>query len=190
MKKQQQDLRENVKALKREAFQNFQTICHLQINNHKVNSEKLDAERSFGEELKRRRAEIAERINERSKLLAEVRNLRKCISRADSRRELAIKKAKAFPSIFKLFQGGFYTSISRKLACKMFLSGCPCAKVGSLIRDIAEAFGIKVNRLMSRRTVSRSVLEGYVSSKVQTGHEIGFNEGDYKFLIIQNGTNG
>ncbi|THU79303.1 hypothetical protein K435DRAFT_621812, partial [Dendrothele bispora CBS 962.96] len=61
---------------------------------------------------------------------------------------------------------------SRELAREMVLAGCTRAKVGRLMALIGNTFGIKFDSCMSRRTVSRAILEGGVAAKIQMAHEL------------------
>ncbi|KAF8956964.1 hypothetical protein BDZ97DRAFT_1670670 [Flammula alnicola] len=65
-----------------------------------------------------------------------------------------------------------YSPMSRKLMRMMVQAGCTRDKVGPLLAMMGRAFGTNVKRVISRRTVSRAVLEGYVASKAQIGYEI------------------
>ncbi|KAJ7082010.1 hypothetical protein B0H15DRAFT_765510, partial [Mycena belliarum] len=78
---------------------------------------------------------------------------------------------------FKLTQRGMFTAHARKLARTMVNSGCSREKVGPLLQRIGDVFGMKVNRSMSRRTVSRSMLEGGVASDMQIVFESTQNKG-------------
>jgi hypothetical protein len=81
-------------------------------------------------------------------------------------------------------RGGVYSSKCRQLARAMVLSGCSREKVGRLMRLIGETFGIKLTYTMSRRTVSRTVLEGGVAAKIQIAHELLTTEGKSKKLTV------
>ncbi|KAJ3831591.1 hypothetical protein F5878DRAFT_549340 [Lentinula raphanica] len=73
-------------------------------------------------------------------------------------------------------RGGAYSNKARELAREMTAAGCSREKVGRLIQLIGRTFGIDIKG-MSRRTVSRVIIEGWVASKVQLAHEIKNSEG-------------
>ncbi|KAF9025937.1 hypothetical protein BDZ89DRAFT_1179477 [Hymenopellis radicata] len=45
-------------------------------------------------------------------------------------------------------------------------------KVGELVKEVAGIFGVKVDKVMSRRTIRRIMLEGLVMVQVQIGHDM------------------
>ncbi|KAK7029341.1 hypothetical protein R3P38DRAFT_2403834, partial [Favolaschia claudopus] len=69
-------------------------------------------------------------------------------------------------------KGRAYKVELRAIARVLVASGCKEGKVGELIQDIANIFGVDLDRAMSRRTVRRAVLEGLVASQVQLGVEM------------------
>ncbi|KAJ3765296.1 hypothetical protein FB446DRAFT_795198 [Lentinula raphanica] len=73
-------------------------------------------------------------------------------------------------------RGGAYSNKACELAREMTATGCSREKVGRLIQLIGRTFGIDIKG-MSRRTVSRVIIEGWVASKVQLAHEIKNSEG-------------
>ncbi|KAJ7805216.1 hypothetical protein B0H13DRAFT_1457852, partial [Mycena leptocephala] len=73
---------------------------------------------------------------------------------------------------FKLTTRGTYSPQSRALARKLVKHGCSQEFVGVVIEDVCKAAGVKVNRRMSRRTVSRSIGEGGIAAKIQLADEI------------------
>lgn len=67
-------------------------------------------------------------------------------------------------------KSGIFTPGARKLYRQMKRAGC--RNVELAIRACGEAFGVKVNRVMSRRTGSRAVKEGGYYGLIQLGREI------------------
>ncbi|KAI0051072.1 hypothetical protein FA95DRAFT_1486152 [Auriscalpium vulgare] len=72
----------------------------------------------------------------------------------------------------KLTRGGAYTSQARALARTLVKNGCAMGSVASVVAKVAKTFGVSVDRSMSRRSVSRAVLEGGIAAKIQLGYEI------------------
>ncbi|KAJ3830805.1 hypothetical protein F5878DRAFT_550185, partial [Lentinula raphanica] len=67
---------------------------------------------------------------------------------------------------------GSYSQQMRTLARQLVKAGCARGKVGRLIRDTASVFGLQIKCEMSRRTVNRAVLEGWIASRMQLGYEM------------------
>ncbi|THU76746.1 hypothetical protein K435DRAFT_596010, partial [Dendrothele bispora CBS 962.96] len=65
-----------------------------------------------------------------------------------------------------------YTPQMRALARKLVQYGCAREKIGGIIKSVSNLFGIQVKNEMSRRTVGRAVLEGWVAAQVQLGYEL------------------
>lgn len=84
----------------------------------------------------------------------------------------------------KLTHRKAYAVAARKLVRTMVLSGCARDKVGPLICEAAKMYGISIKNSMSRRTVSRIMLEGYIASKSQLGYEIGQANGKKDLYCI------
>ncbi|KAF8177867.1 hypothetical protein BJ912DRAFT_930228 [Pholiota molesta] len=61
---------------------------------------------------------------------------------------------------------------ARALARVIAHSGCAHGRVGDVMKSTAKFFGITMKRSMSRRTVSRAVLEGSIAAMVQQGYEL------------------
>lgn len=105
------------------------------------------------------------------------RALKKRVDRAAGVLSRSIARAKQKPTIWHLTQKGMFSVQARKLVRAMADSGCARGKVGPLIVRIGDIFGIKIKKGMSRRTVSRVILEGGVAAKVQLSYEMSKNEG-------------
>lgn len=125
---------------------------------------------------------LAESKSVHSRDLADIKNLKKRLKRADLVREqLARQAKKSKPTLFRLMSGRAYSPASRRIARLLVSSGCSRAKAGEVLNNIAGELGCPLKRTMSERTVSRAVLEGYVATQVQLGHEIGVSEGKISF---------
>ncbi|THV08108.1 hypothetical protein K435DRAFT_641387, partial [Dendrothele bispora CBS 962.96] len=72
---------------------------------------------------------------------------------------------------------GVYCKQARSLARAMTAAGCSRQKVGQLMRLMARTFGIELKFSMSRRTVSRAILEGGVAAKLQVAYEVLHTDG-------------
>ncbi|THV06136.1 hypothetical protein K435DRAFT_645820, partial [Dendrothele bispora CBS 962.96] len=72
---------------------------------------------------------------------------------------------------------GVYCKQARSLARAMTAAGCSRQKVGQLMHLMARTFGIELKFSMSRRTVSRAILEGGVAAKLQVAYEVLHTDG-------------
>lgn len=82
----------------------------------------------------------------------------------------------------KLTRAGFYTPEARVLMRVIAQSGCAREKVGKIMIQVAKFFGITIKNAVSRRTVSRAILEGGIAAKVQLGYEIA--HANSKLLVL------
>ncbi|KAJ7604097.1 hypothetical protein DFH06DRAFT_1349727 [Mycena polygramma] len=107
------------------------------------------------------------------------RAMAKRLDRAAGVMARTVARIEKKPGVSKVTRSGIYTSQTRRLARTMVQSGCARGKVGPLMSEIASVFGVKISRKMSRRTVSRAILEGGVAASMQMTYEIGLNTGNY-----------
>lgn len=84
----------------------------------------------------------------------------------------------------RVTERGIYTVHARKMARIMADAGCTRGKVGSLMEKVGEIFGVRINRCMSRRTVSRTIQEGGIAAQMQATFELGLNEGSSRSLSV------
>ncbi|KAJ7101997.1 hypothetical protein C8R44DRAFT_716352 [Mycena epipterygia] len=85
--------------------------------------------------------------------------------------------ARAQKKTCRVTEKGIYTVHARKLARIMADSGCARDKIGPLMQEMGDIFGVHVNRLMSRRTVSRAIGEGGIAAKMQATYELTLTNG-------------
>ena len=122
----------------------------------------------------------------RSKL--KVQRLNKKCNLAAVHREQAVARTKEQvlkqKSIHKLLKKGVYTEDTRNLIRFLVNAGCSKEYVGQVIAAVLKSAGITAIGTLSRRTVSRVLVEGWVASQIQTGFELLESEG--KLGSIQN----
>ncbi|RDB26837.1 hypothetical protein Hypma_005338 [Hypsizygus marmoreus] len=82
-------------------------------------------------------------------------------------------------------KSGVYTAEARKLVRRISKAGCAEEKVSDVISACAEAMGIKVIGIVSRRTVGRAKKEGGIYGLMQLGHEISQADGTNPFFNIR-----
>jgi hypothetical protein len=102
--------------------------------------------------------------------------LKKCHKWSVAVREWSVKWAKEQAgkeySVHKLLHKGVYTEKTRNLIWLLVQAGCSRESVGQIIQAVFDSAGISVKGNISRRTVSRVVLEGYYAAQVQLGYEM------------------
>ena len=114
----------------------------------------------------------------------EVCRLKACYKRAAGQKECAIKKIKEKilkeKSVHNLMSKGVYTEDTRNLICVMARAGCAKEQIGQVISAVLKCAGITTIGSVSRRTVSRVVMEGLIASQIQLGYEM--QEAESQFL--------
>jgi hypothetical protein len=119
---------------------------------------------------------------------AQVQRLRKKCNMAAVHREHAVTKAKEQllkqKATHKLLKKGVYTKDTRNLIRFLVNAGCLKDYVGQVIAAVLKCAGITAIGALSRRTVSRVLVEGWVASQIQTGFELLESKG--KLSSIQN----
>ena len=86
---------------------------------------------------------------------------------------------------YRLFHKGTYKPQARQLARMLVAAGCSKEYVGSVIQMICKKAGVTVQGKMSRRTVSRAILEGGIAAQIQIGHELTQAKGKHYNELIQ-----
>lgn len=105
-------------------------------------------------------------------------DLRKKAHRLDmqcSRVQASLRKYRSSlksKTTWSAMKGGVYTAQARRLARELLKAGCSSERVGDAMLACAKAFGIKVHRKMSGRTVLRARDEGGYFGLMQLGREI------------------
>lgn len=167
------------KSMKIDLASMKQEIQSLQIAAKKMERASVQAHESYKitvENLSRKNSKTQE-------ILAFLRKTNRTLkARADRAPDVlarAVQKARLRPRTAKLTKLGVYTPEARALARFVAKSGCAREKVGPLIRDIANFFGITVKNAMSRRSVGRAILEGGIAAEVQLGYELTNTESAY-----------
>lgn len=133
----------------------------------------------------------AKQADVKAKLLASklnCRNLQKRCNRIPEIKAKAAKKARIHANkenrTHKLLHKGVYSPQARDLARTLVAAGCSQQYVGNVIHAVCKNAGVAVQGSMSRRTVSRAILEGGIAAQIQIGHELAQAEG--KRLIKSN----
>ncbi|THU82734.1 hypothetical protein K435DRAFT_690953 [Dendrothele bispora CBS 962.96] len=78
----------------------------------------------------------------------------------------------SLPHLSRLKHKRTYTPQIRALAHQLARFGCARSKIGTIIKNTAALFGVQLKGTMSRRTVGRAILEGWVAAQVQLGYEM------------------
>src|SRR6266487_1867509 len=122
---------------------------------------------------KRKLTQACDKIKEHKKLSEK---LKKCCDRAATVQANALKRAtarvKKESAVHQLLHKGVFTEKARNLIRLLVRAGCSRAYVGEVIHAVFKTAGISVQGKVSRRTVSRVILEGYFAANMQLGHEM------------------
>lgn len=89
------------------------------------------------------------------------------------------KKAQKENNVHQFRHKGVYTPEARALARILTKAGCSAEYVGNVIQSVCGSVGVKAVGKMSRRTVSRAVMEGGVAATMQLGYELTTTEGKF-----------
>ncbi len=106
-------------------------------------------------------------------LRVQIQNLKKKNICAANSLEGKLQKAKAKGQSVDFMEKGIYTDEAREIGWILVYAGCALDKVGPAMKDVFEAAGITVHGpVMDKRTVRRTILEGYIMSEMQLGMEL------------------
>ena len=86
---------------------------------------------------------------------------------------------------YRLLHKGTYKPQARELARMLVAAGCSKEYVGTVIQMICKKAGITVQGKISRRTVSRAILEGGIAAQIQLGHELTQAKGKHYNVLVQ-----
>jgi hypothetical protein len=167
---------DDLKRITSNASKAIDSLIRLEKQNSTLKSELLQClERCRAEEA--RSQELLCQTNKKAKesqMLAA--KLQKRCDRDNAKREKAIGRAreKAIKqrSVHSLLHKGVYTEETRHLIRLLVQAGCSREYVSQVIHAIFETAGISVIGHISRRTVSRAIVEGYYAAQVQLGYEM------------------
>ena len=163
-------------AAKKDAAQAIWLLGQTQIEN-------ADMKHKLSHLMEKCAVEAGQAIVTRSELKAELaeskhknRTLQKRCDRGPDITAKAVKRAKHNSDkenrTYRLLSKGAYKPQARELACVLVAAGCSKEYVGSVIQLICKKAGVTVQGKMSRRTVSRAILEGGIAAEIQLGHEL------------------
>ncbi|KAJ7060001.1 hypothetical protein C8F01DRAFT_1294284 [Mycena amicta] len=79
----------------------------------------------------------------------------------------------------RLKKGRAYKHEIRALTRILMSCGCKQGRVGEVVQQVAGAFGINLDQVLSRRTVGRIALEGLVMARMQLGFELKQTQGEH-----------
>jgi hypothetical protein len=155
---------------------------------HETKSEKMHLESKLSQlmetcalEASHSRQKQSDLQNQLVVLKKKNRNLQKCSDRMPEIKAKAIKCAKDYANkenrTYKLLQKGVYSPQSRELARTLVAAGCSREYVAKVIKAVCKNAGVTVHGSMSRRTVSRAVLEGGIAAQIQIGYELAQADG-------------
>lgn len=163
-------------AAKKDAAQAIRLLGKTQIEN-------ADMKNKLSHLMEKCAVEAGQAIVTRSELKAELAEskckncaLQKRCDRGPATTAKAVKRAKHNSDkenrTYRLLSKGAYKPQARELARVLVAAGCSKEYVGSVIQMICKKAGVTVQGKMSRRTVSRAILEGGIAAEIQLGHEL------------------
>ncbi|KAF8224288.1 hypothetical protein L208DRAFT_1381139 [Tricholoma matsutake] len=119
-------------------------------------------------------AEVSDFKNKLAESRKKVHILQKRNNHAPGTLAREVEKAKswALKHNFSLLQKGVYTPEACALACMLVQAGCSQEYVGEVNQKVCKSAGVEISAKMSRRTVSRAILEGGIGAEIQLAYEI------------------
>lgn len=82
------------------------------------------------------------------------------------------KKTFKAKTTHSLLHKGVYTEQTRNLVRLLVKAGCSKDSISEVIHAVLACAGIKSTGGISRRTVSRILVEGYIATQIQLGYEM------------------
>ena len=141
----------------------------IELSNKKLRAELLSNVQIFAKELDSSKAAL-----KGSK--SQIYNLKRKCSRAEKKKENAIKRAQAKvakeKTTFYLLKKGVYSQEVRNLVRTLIQAGCSQQHIMDIIKAVLETAGITAVGKLSPRTVGRIIREGYFAACLQLGYEI------------------
>lgn len=167
---------EELKKVTSKASKTIDTLVKLEQENSSLQSELLKTlERCVAETVQSQQKikEVVGKLQE-SKKVAKI--LQRQCGQAKITKERAVQKAKdkmhKESSVYRLLHKGTYSEDTRNLIRLLVQAGCSREHVSKVIHAVFKVAGISVKGDISRRTVSRVILEGYYAAQVQLGYEM------------------
>ena len=107
---------------------------------------------------------------------SQIYNLKQKCSRAEKKKENAIKQAQAKvakeKTTFYLLKKGVYSQEVRNLVHTLIQAGCSQQHIMDIIKAVLETAGITAVGKLSPQTVGQFIREGYFAACLQLGYEI------------------
>jgi hypothetical protein len=167
---------DELKKVTSNASKTIDALLKLEQENSSLHHELLKAlERCVTEtsEAQEKRAEMSDKLKASRtvtrKLEKQCRQAKAVKERAVQRMKEKIQKER---SVHSLFHKGTYTQDTRDLIRLLVQAGCSKEHVGGVICAVLKVARISVKDVVSRRTVSRVIDEGYIAAQIQLGYEM------------------
>ena len=118
--------------------------------------------------------QVDQKLKESRKLIARLKSTYKmAINSKENAVKRAVEEVHRKHTVHHLLHKGIYTEKTRNLIHLLVQAGCSRESVHDVIYATLKSAGIVAKGNISRRTVSRVVLEGYYAAQVQLGYEMG-----------------
>ena len=163
---------DKLKGIQRNASKAIDTLLKMEKENSNL-SKSLEQCRDAMKQTQIKVQSAGQKLKESRTFVARLQ--KRCV-RAVAVKENAVQQAKEKiikdRSIHTLLKKGVYTEETRNLIHLLVQAGCSREYVGKVIHAIFRTAGISVVGSVSRRTVSRIVVEGYYAAQIQLGYEM------------------
>lgn len=177
--------KESEKKLTANASHVVESLMHAEKENSALETELSSFMERSKLELEVARKDLSDTRNK-------LRRVQACLSRVQSKHandtgpmRAKIKfmaKALKEKSTFSLLEKGVYTQEARNLFRLLVKCGCAKEYIDQVIQSVLKCAGVQTLGRVSRRTVSRVLVEGYIASQIQLGYEMSQNEGMYLYI--------
>lgn len=176
------------KSIESHALKTVESLIHVEKKNKILQSELSDALNRSAAELAAANSRSMELSKEICKSHAFGYRLQKRYSKAISAKKMAVKQAREKllqeKSTFSLLDKGVYTQETRNLVRLLVQCGCQKDYINQVIHGVLKCAGITATGHISRRSVSRILVEGYIAAKIQLGYEMQESEGMHINLTL------
>src|SRR6266487_120253 len=166
----------SVKRMKESSSKAINALIKVEKENSSLRSELSKALERITTEALQYREKVGHIRKHAKGYQIQAAKLQKRCSRAGAVQAKAVQKAtektNKQSSIHRLLHKGIYTEETRSLIWLLVKAGCSRDYISQVIHAVLKTAGISTYGNVSRRTVSRIVVEGYFAAQVQLGHEM------------------
>ena len=159
------------------AFATVDILMKVERQNAVLRNELTSALERFTAEAahsQKKLTQVDQKLKESRKLIARLKSTYKmAINSKENAVKRAVEEVHRKHTVHHLLHKSIYTEKTRNLIHLLVQAGCSRESVHDVIYATLKSAGIVAKGNISRRTVSRVVLEGYYAAQVQLGYEMG-----------------